>query len=155
ARHKRRPSPGAGRSTKKLKGGQAMSRILSRATHRALAAACAAAALGAAAAAAQAASFEVLHRFNHADGCYPDGALALAPDGRLYGTTSWYGPHAGGGTVFALDGTTYTVLYNFSGVDGREPLGKLAVDRSGIIYGTTYVGGLYDMGVVYRLDPAS
>jgi uncharacterized repeat protein (TIGR03803 family) len=117
-----------------------------------LLAACTAIAL--AAATARAATFEVVHQFSPADGCFPDGALARGPGARLYGTTSWSGP-SGGGTLFALDGKALTVLHAFSGPDGQQPWGRLVGDASGAIYGTTYDGGDFGLGVVYRFDPAS
>jgi uncharacterized repeat protein (TIGR03803 family) len=119
---------------------------------RVVAVACAAAASCATNAHADA-TFKVLHQFNGEEGCHPDGALAIGPKGRLYGTTSSGGPQ-GAGTLFELDGTGLTQVHSFRGPDGARPSGKVIVDAAGAIYGATFAGGDNDLGVVYRFDPA-
>src|SRR5208337_3687609 len=102
------------------------------------------------------------------DGAYPDGRVAIARDGTLYGTTNEEGNSGCGGigcgTVFqlkpsasapksALAPWTHTVLYNFTGSDGAHPQGDLTFDRPGNIYGTTEYGGADNIGVIYELTP--
>jgi hypothetical protein len=113
-------------------------------------------------------------------GWAPDGRVAIAPDGTVYGTTYWGGTyklddcgHGGCGTVFSL--TPYktnppttlvpwyveAVLWSFGdGSNGAEPQGDLTFDQAGNAYGTTLSGGslsceygYYYCGVVYELTP--
>ncbi len=72
----------------------------------------------------------------------------------LYGTTA-----AGGtsnmGTVFKIkpDGTGYVKLFDFIGsLTGSQPRSSLIYDGT-FLYGMTLQGGIYDMGVVYRIKP--
>ena len=49
---------------------------------------------------------------------------------------------------------TYTVLYLFTGgADGGQPDGRLFVDSAGNIYGTASIGGTFNAGTVFKLDP--
>jgi len=105
------------------------------------------------------------------DGAYPDGRVAIARDGTLYGTTNEGGNSGCGGigcgTVFqlkpsasapksALTPWTHTLLYTFAGGDGDggHPQGDLTFDQPGNIYGTTQDGGTDNIGVIYELTPA-
>ena len=103
------------------------------------------------------------------DGAYPDGRVAIARDGTLFGTTNEGGNSGCGsigcGTVFqlkpsasapksALAPWTHTVLYTFTGSDGAHPQGDLTFDQSGNIYGTAEYGGADNIGVIYELTPA-
>ncbi len=119
--------------------------------------------------------FAPLYSFTGTDGDGPAGRISIAPDGSLYGTTSFGGTRActsgqyvGCGTVFhlrpqptfpktPLSPWTENVLYNFTGgSDGRYPQGDLALDASGNIYGTTLNGGIGSGGgVVYMLTHGS
>lgn len=93
------------------------------------------------------------------DGAYPNGRVAIAHDGTLYGTTS-YGGASGSGAVYRLRPSAAatrstlapwneTVLYSFTGgSDGSGPQGDLAFDQSGNIYGTTQGGGSAGAGVI-------
>jgi uncharacterized repeat protein (TIGR03803 family) len=52
---------------------------------------------------------------------------------------------------------TYTesVIYSFTGASGIEPVWSGVVrDSAGNFYGTTYVGGAFDYGVVFKVDPS-
>jgi uncharacterized repeat protein (TIGR03803 family) len=56
-----------------------------------------------------------------------------------------------------LDTTgTFTVLHSFAGQpsDGDMPHGVLLRDGAGNLYGTTMLGGTYNYGTVYKLDPS-
>jgi uncharacterized repeat protein (TIGR03803 family) len=98
-----------------------------------------------------------LHYFHGSDGEGPD-SLFRDSEGNLYGST-----YAGGtgkhGTVFKLSpsgkGRRFTTLYNFTGgADGNTPFAHVALDKNGAIYGTTVNGGMYGLGVVYKLTPS-
>jgi uncharacterized repeat protein (TIGR03803 family) len=49
----------------------------------------------------QPARVKQVHSFTRAEGQPVFARMALGLDGRLYGTSSWYGP-AGGGTIFRM-----------------------------------------------------
>lgn len=92
-----------------------------------------------------------LVNFNGYDGAAPFGRLAKAPNGDLYGVTSWGGAY-GMGTVYkiGMDGKQ-KVLVNFNGVNGADPEGGLTFDKAGNIYGTTSWGGSHGKGTVFVL----
>ncbi|HTW60002.1 MAG TPA: choice-of-anchor tandem repeat GloVer-containing protein [Terriglobales bacterium] len=102
-----------------------------------------------------------LHSFCATKGC-PDGAtptvgLLLAPNGRLYGTTSGGGAH-GAGTVFEIvPGGEFTTLYSFCSAancaDGVGP-NRLVLGSNGNFYGTSYNGGANNYGTVFEITPA-
>ncbi len=100
------------------------------------------------------------------DGSGPQGRIAIAADGALYGTTSAGGSQMcvgfGCGTVFRLippitiPKTARTswkeiVIHTFTGLDGANPQGDLTFDDAGNIYGTTVDGGEFNWGTIYRL----
>jgi uncharacterized repeat protein (TIGR03803 family) len=106
----------------------------------------------------------VLYAFTgtNGDGKYPNGPLVRDRAGNFYGTT--YGGGTSGtacsgygcGTVFMLDAAGHeTVLYSFSGgVDGATPEMGLVRDAAGNLYGTTHLGGAYNWGTVFKVDPS-
>ncbi len=82
------------------------------------------------------------------DGALPWGALVIATDGNLYGTTqdggnnNCHGLGIGCGTVFKLTPAgTLTTLHSFSGTDGVNPYAGLMQAGDGNFYGTTRYGG--------------
>jgi len=96
------------------------------------------------------------------DRAEPYGAVAIGPNGALYGTTIYGG--AGYGTAFELRPPLTackailcywgeTVLHTFTGTsDGEYPDHvNLAFDQAGNIYGTTYDGGMYGDGTTFEL----
>jgi uncharacterized repeat protein (TIGR03803 family) len=101
------------------------------------------------------------------DGAHPLGALVLAPDGNLYGTTNGEGTD-GFGTIFRVTPAgVRTVVYNFSAPGGPvacRPIGKLTVGADGALYGVTTRcaasgGTIYRFSgstieVLHRFDPA-
>jgi len=99
----------------------------------------------------------VLHKFNGADGMFPEGPLAEDAAGNLYGAVP---VGVGNGAVYKMDKSgEETVLYTFSGgSDGGIPEGGVIIDSAGNLYGTTMDGGAgfgnSGYGVVFKVDPA-
>jgi uncharacterized repeat protein (TIGR03803 family) len=87
-----------------------------------------------------------------ADGASPQGALAEATDGNLYGTT-YSGGSNGCGTVFRFKPSgAFTTLHSFAGgQEGAGPMGALVQGPDGNLYGTTSKGGAKNAGTVFRL----
>jgi uncharacterized repeat protein (TIGR03803 family) len=101
----------------------------------------------------------VLYSFGlQPDGAIPYGWVVRDALGNLYGTTVSGGAfcNPGCGTVFKLDpGGVETVLYSFTGgSDGNQPGAGLTLDSEGNLYGTTIVGGAFNNGTVFKLDPS-
>jgi uncharacterized repeat protein (TIGR03803 family) len=97
----------------------------------------------------------VLHSFTGgSDGGYSYSGVIRDSAGNLYGTTQ-QGGFYNHGVVYKLDATGHeTVLYSFTGgADGDGPFAGLIVDSAGNLYGPTPVGGLANLGAVYKLDP--
>ena len=77
-----------------------------------------------------------IHTFTRAEGQTVFARMALGRDGRLYGTSSWYGP-AGGGTIFRMSTHGHvTVLHAFS-YPGMNSPRFLILGADGNFYGTT------------------
>ena len=104
--------------------------------------------------------YQILRSFaaDGRDGRFPNGGLTYVPaDGFLYGTTPEGGTN-NAGTLFRIkpDGTEYSVLRHFTGsvLDGRSPNGSLALVGS-FLFGTTSLGGVDDLGTVFRYQPST
>ena len=87
-----------------------------------------------------------------------DGGSPLAgvsyKNGELYGT-AFLGGTRGAGTAFKIDIATgaETTLHNFGASgDGNSPASNLIFVR-GLLYGTTEIGGKFNAGTVYSLNP--
>jgi uncharacterized repeat protein (TIGR03803 family) len=102
----------------------------------------------------------VLYSFTGgADGGAPYAGVSADSAGNLYGTTYSGGLFSGPishGVVYKVDTAGQeTVLYSFTGgSDGSSPRAGVILDPSGNLYGATTLGGLYEAGVVYKLDTA-
>jgi len=90
------------------------------------------------------------------DGQLPFAALAIGPDGNLYGTTSDGFDYPAHGTVFSVTPTgEKKIVYRFRGRgDGGGPESDLVFDPQGNIYGTTPGGGTYRDGLVFKITPS-
>jgi uncharacterized repeat protein (TIGR03803 family) len=100
-----------------------------------------------------------LASFNPATtGSTPVAPLTLAPDGSLYGATSFDGLNHGG-TVFKIDGNTHilTTIASFGVTSSHEPLRPSTpiLDEAGNPWGSTGIGGANDAGIIYEINAAS
>jgi uncharacterized repeat protein (TIGR03803 family) len=94
-----------------------------------------------------------------ASGLSPLAGVAIDASGNLYGTTGYGGSHYMG-NVFELTPSaggvwTETVIHTFGKGDGNTPQAGLILDAAGNVYGTTFMGGKFNVGVVFRLSPAA
>ena len=114
---------------------------------------------------AQGQTYQVIHRFNYADGDQPEAGLTIDRAGNLYGT-AYNGGRYGFGSVYKMTPVgshwVFSLLYSFAGgSDGAHPFaGALVFGPDGALYGTTYAGGNggcgnqdFGCGTVFRLTP--
>ena len=98
----------------------------------------------------------VLHVFQGGSEGFRPGPIMQGADGAFYG-------HAVGGVggsglywgfVYRFDPISRVLshLHDFVSSDGRYPTGKLFQGADGFFYGTTSEGGLWNSGVVYKVD---
>jgi uncharacterized repeat protein (TIGR03803 family) len=83
------------------------------------------------------------------------GPIVQGADGALYGgALGAYGTSAVGGYVYRFDPVTreFRRLHDFVGSDGAIPTGPLFQAGDGFFYGTTNQGGLWNSGVIYKVD---
>lgn len=99
----------------------------------------------------------VLHDFETADGANPSGALIVASDSLLYGTTASGGTNSSGattslGTIYSIarDGTGFTKLYSFNGDEGSIPNGPLLQLDATSFVGITLNGGKCGQGTLFH-----
>jgi uncharacterized repeat protein (TIGR03803 family) len=89
------------------------------------------------------------------NGQNPYGQLIQANDGKLYGMTNIGGIN-NIGCLFEYDpsNSTYTKKFDFSDtLNGSNPYSSLIQANDGKLYGMTYVGGTYNLGVLFQYDP--
>ena len=120
--------------------------------------------LGGAAVCAPAQTYKIVHPFNHANGAFPQGGLAITGSGVFAGYSTSGGVNTNGadndGTVFRVTSAgKETLLHSFVASDGMNPwFGAPAVDSAGNLYGTTFMGGDLSCnlntgcGAVYKVD---
>ena len=98
--------------------------------------------------------FQILKSFPNWSLLYPEpeGALIIATDGALYGTTRNGGTNALG-SVFKInkDGSGYTILHSFSNLEGAQPGAGLLEASDGVLYGT-WTSGDQKTGAVFKLN---
>jgi uncharacterized repeat protein (TIGR03803 family) len=95
--------------------------------------------------------------FSALNGENPEGNLVQAPNGKLYGMTT-YGGASSDGVLFEFDPATniYTKKLDFGGTTfGSQPSGSLAVSPNGKLYGGTNYGGANGRGILFEYDPAT
>lgn len=99
--------------------------------------------------------FTILRHFgNDANGGTVYSAPIFGAGGKLYGTT-YRGGAFDAGVIYSMnsDGSGYVVLHSLYGpADGANPQSGVAVTGAGELYGSTTFGGMYDGGVVYKLN---
>jgi|GEM_PF-2084652 len=98
--------------------------------------------------------------FSGANGQNPKGRLHDDGQGFLYGTAAGGGTN-GQGTVFKVNATTgdLTTLAHLTGTAGLAkgsfPLAGLTPDAQGQLWGAASQGGREDLGVFFKIDPAT
>jgi uncharacterized repeat protein (TIGR03803 family) len=106
----------------------------------------------------------VLHNFSGSpkDGAFPPGGVVMDPSGNLFGITE-FGGKAGGlglGALYELQPGengiwTETMLHSFPTAenDAYFPIGVPAMDAQGNLYGASELGGVDELGAIWRLKP--
>lgn len=85
------------------------------------------------------------------------GSLLYASDKMLYGMTT-YGGMYDKGVLFQFDpsNSTYYKKIDFDEVtNGSTPYGSLIQATDGMLYGMTFLGGVNDMGVIFKFNPVN
>ncbi len=93
------------------------------------------------------------------DGANPQGRLAQASDGTIYGTTELGGTPNGYGTAWSWSSSKgYKQIYRFvaaQSTSANTPHSGLVIDSKGNLYGTGGGGGAYQCGAAFKLTPGS
>jgi uncharacterized repeat protein (TIGR03803 family) len=102
---------------------------------------------------------KILHSFMGfpADGCAPEGALAMDAKGNLFGTTYTGGVTGSynAGTVWKRTKTgveTFFSLNGGTGGTGAGPTAGVVLNAAGNLYGTASKGGAYGYGTLFKMD---
>ena len=112
--------------------------------------------------------FQDLHDFHYnygatavSDGAYPQGRLAVARNGNIYGITQGGGDPSGYGTAWSLVRLAsgkyhYQQIFVFgSPNEANTPHSGFVIDGHGVLYGTAAGGGTSGGGVIYKLKQTS
>ena len=94
-----------------------------------------------------------LVHFNNINGAFPRATLRQGSNGDLFGTTDGGGTNYGSVFRLTTNGVLST-LFSFSGTNlnnGRNPNAGVVIASDGNLYGTTFVGGVSNMGTIYKL----
>ncbi len=88
----------------------------------------------------------------------PQAGVTLAPNGTLYGVTTYGGGSSNGGIVYDLvpSGSSYqfNVLHAFTdSTDGNFAVDNVVLDANGNLFGSTFGGGTWGYGTVFELSP--
>lgn len=101
--------------------------------------------------------FNTVFDFTEESGWGPEGGLCLAPNGLLYGLTTFGGEGSpAAGTLFTIDPSSgaFNKLRDFSISNGGFNWGTPFVGDDGMIYGAGYAG-TDGGGSIYRIDPST
>lgn len=100
--------------------------------------------------------FSAAHLFDSINGMGPQGALCLAPNGKLYGMTL-FGGTSNFGTLFSFNpsGNIFTKIVDFDLINGGFPWGTMMRASDNKLYGATYSGGVGTGGSIFKLDPVN
>ncbi len=95
--------------------------------------------------------FTDLIHFSTTNGAFPEGSLIQAGNGKLYGLT-FGGGDSVSGVLFSYDitGNSITKLATFKGSNGARPKGCLIQASDSNLYGMTSIGGMNNLGTVFR-----
>lgn len=115
--------------------------------------------LGTELATAGSAKVNTLTSFTGSTGTGPNGAKPYAgvvtdSNGILYGTTYQGGTNGfplGYGTVFKAQPGGTATIWSFNSSNGAQPYAALAWGGDGNLYGTTLVGGVNNLGTLFRI----
>ena len=102
-------------------------------------------------------TFYDLHDFTDSTGSLPYlGTLMQGADGKLYGMVN-SGGALGVGVIYSLDlnGNVYTDVHDFDGANGGAPDGGLMQATDGNLYGMTNMGGLNNLGTIFKFNSAT
>ncbi|MBP6391124.1 MAG: hypothetical protein KA352_09530 [Flavobacteriales bacterium] len=102
-------------------------------------------------------NFVTVFDFTDESGWGPEGGLCLAPNGLLYGLTTFGGEGApAAGTLFTIDPAdgTFNKLRDFNLGNGGFNWSTLITGTDGLLYGAGYAGS-DGGGSIYRVDPTT
>jgi uncharacterized repeat protein (TIGR03803 family) len=84
----------------------------------------------------------------------PDSRFTDGNDGFLYAPAQGGGASSHGSIFkFSIDAKRLLNVYDLTGgVNGSAPFGEMVLDAAGNLYGMTKAGGMYDKGVIYKIN---